>query len=63
VEVVLTAAQVNVGATGEAGGLGSTTVSPFILQQPEHRVLGLEIDQRVTADFGLPTGQYSAPRM
>jgi hypothetical protein len=59
VEVVLAAAHVNAGALGEAGGLGSTTISPFILQWPEHRVLGMGIDQRVTADFDLPTGQYS----
>src|SRR5271163_3686410 len=58
-EVVLAAAHVNAGAQGEAGGLGSTTVSPFILQWPEYRVLGVAIDQRLDADFDLPTGQYS----
>lgn len=58
-EVVLSAAHVNAGALGEAGGLGNTTVSPFILQWPEHRVLGMAIDQRVTADFDLPTGSYA----
>ena len=59
VEVVLSAAHVNAGAQGEEGGLGTTTVSPFILQWPEHRVLGMAIDQRVVADFDLPTGEYS----
>jgi protoheme IX farnesyltransferase len=59
VEVVLSAADVNAGDMGEAGGLGDTTVSPFILQWPEHRVLGLAIDQRADVDFDLPTGQYS----
>jgi hypothetical protein len=59
VEVVLSAAHVNAGALEKAGGLGNTTVAPFILQWPEHRVFGLAIDQRVTADFDLPTGQYS----
>jgi hypothetical protein len=59
VEVVLSAAHVNAGAQGEAGGLGSTTVSPFILQWPEYRVLGMAIDQRFVADFDLPTGPYS----
>jgi hypothetical protein len=59
VEIVLSAAHVNAGALGEAGGLGNTTVSPFILEWPEYRVLGMAIDQRVTADFDLPTGQYS----
>jgi hypothetical protein len=43
VEVVLSPAHVNAGAHGEAGGLGSTTVSPFILQWPECRVLGMAI--------------------
>lgn len=59
VEVVLSAAHVNAGAQGEAGGLGATTISPFILQWAEHRILGVAIDQRVVADFDLPTGQYS----
>ena len=59
VEVVLSAAHVNAGALGQAGGLGNTTVSPFILQWPEHRLFGMAIDQRVTVDFDLPTGQYS----
>ncbi len=59
VEVVVSAAHVNAGAQGEAGGVGATTIAPFILQWPEHRVLGMAIDQRVTVDFDLPTGQYS----
>jgi hypothetical protein len=59
VEVVLSAAHVNAGTPGEAGGLGNTTISPLILQWPEHRLFGMAIDQRVTADFDLPTGQYS----
>jgi len=59
VEVVISAAHVNSGGPGEAGGMGSTTVSPFILQWPRRRVLGMAIDQRVVVDFDLPTGQYS----
>jgi len=59
VEVVLSAAQVNAGSSGDAGGLGDTTVSPFILQWPKRRVLGMAIDQRADVDFDLPTGQYS----
>jgi protoheme IX farnesyltransferase len=59
VEIVLSAAHVNAGTTGDAGGLGATTVSPFILQFPEHRLLGMAIDQRADVDFDLPTGQYS----
>jgi hypothetical protein len=59
VEVVFSAAHVNAGAQGEARGLGNTTVGPLILQWRERRVLGMAIDQRVVADFDLPTGQYS----
>jgi protoheme IX farnesyltransferase len=59
VEFVLSAAHVNAGASGEAGGLGNTTVSPFILQWPEQRVFGMAIDQRVDVDFDLPSGRYS----
>jgi protoheme IX farnesyltransferase len=59
VEIVLSAAHVNAGTTGDAGGLGATTVSPFILQWPERRFLGMAIDQRADVDFDLPTGQYS----
>jgi hypothetical protein len=59
VEVVLSAAHVNAGSQGEAGGLGNTTVSPFIVQWPEHRVMGMAVDQRLVADFDLPTGQYA----
>lgn len=59
VEIVLSAAHVNAGASGEAGGLGNTTVAPLILQWPEHRFLGIAIDQRLTVDFDLPTGEYS----
>lgn len=59
-EVVFAAAHVNAGAAGEAGGLGATTVGPLILQWPEKRVFGMAVDQRLTADFDLPTGQYSA---
>jgi hypothetical protein len=59
VEVVLSAAHVNAGTGGVEGGLGNTTVSPFILQWPEYRVLGMAIDQRATVDFDVPTGEYS----
>jgi hypothetical protein len=59
VEVVLSAAHVNAGALGDAGGLGNTTVAPLILQWPEHRLFGMAIDQRAVADFDLPTGQYA----
>jgi len=59
VELVLSLAHGNARALGETGGMGNTTVSPFILQWPEQRVLGMAIGQRVTADFDLPAGRYS----
>jgi hypothetical protein len=58
-EVVITAAHVNAGALGQTGGFGDITVSPFILQWPEKRILGMPIDQRVVTDFDLPVGEYS----
>ena len=58
-EVVIAAAHVNAGALGQTGGFGDITVSPFILQWPEKRILGMPIDQRVVTDFDLPVGEYS----
>lgn len=58
-EVVGAAADVNAGAPGSAVGVGSLTVSPLILQWPQHRFLHMPVDQRVTLDFGLPIGGYS----
>jgi hypothetical protein len=58
-EVVLTGAHVNAGDEGSAGGLGDTTVSPFILQWKEQHIGSWRIDQRLDLDFDLPTGEYS----
>src|ERR1700733_2197816 len=58
-EVIGAAAYVNAGAQGQMGGFGDLTVGPFLLQWPEHRVFGMPIDQRFTADFGVPVGKYS----
>ena len=58
-EVVFTAAYVDAGAQGHDGGLGDLTVSPLILQWPQHHVFHMPVDQRVTADFILPVGSYS----
>ncbi len=58
-EVVIAAAHVNAGVPGTAGGLGDITVSPFILQWPEKRILGMPTDQRADIDFDLPVGEYS----
>jgi hypothetical protein len=58
-EVVAAAAHVNVGSSGQAGGLGALTVSPFILQWSEQKIGHVPIDQRVVLDFDLPVGAYS----
>jgi hypothetical protein len=58
-EVVGAAAHVDAGGEGQQGGFGDLTVAPFILQWPGHRVFGMPIDQRFTADFGVPVGEYS----
>jgi hypothetical protein len=56
IEVIAAAAYVDAGAQGQRGGFGDLTVGPLILQWPEHRLFGMPIDQRVTADFGIPVG-------
>ena len=58
-EVVGVAADVDAGAAGRAAGVGALTVSPLILQWPEHRFLHMPIEQRVDLDFELPVGGYS----
>jgi hypothetical protein len=58
-EVIATAAHVNAGSTGQAGGLGALTVSPFILQWSEQKIGDVSIDQRVVFDFDLPVGAYT----
>jgi len=58
-EVVAAAAHVNAGSTGQSGGLGAFTVSPFILQWSEQKIGAVPIDQRVVFDFDLPVGAYT----
>lgn len=58
-EVVVTAAHVNAGNGGTAGGLGDLTISPFLLQWPEQKLWRLRIQQRADFDVDLPTGAYS----
>ena len=58
-EVVASAAHVNAGSTGQSGGLGAFTVSPFILQWSEQKIGAVPIDQRVVFDFDLPVGAYT----
>jgi hypothetical protein len=58
-EVVASAAHVNAGSTGQSGGWGALTVSPFILQWSERKIGNVPIDQRVVFDFDLPVGAYT----
>jgi hypothetical protein len=58
-EVVASAAHVNAGSSGQSGGLGALTVSPFILQWSERKIGNVPIDQRVVVDFDLPVGVYA----
>jgi hypothetical protein len=58
-EVVASAAHVNAGSTGQSGGWGAFTVSPFILQWSERKIGNIPIDQRVVFDFDLPVGAYT----
>ena len=58
VEVVGTAAHVNAGGKGSAGGWGDITISPLILQWKERKMGQVRMNQRVVFDFDLPTGEY-----
>jgi hypothetical protein len=58
-EVVASAAHVNAGSTGQSGGWGALTVSPFLLQWGERKIGNVPIDQRVVFDFDLPVGAYT----
>ena len=58
-EVVAAAAHANAGSTGQSGGWGALTVSPFILQWSEQKIGSVPIDQRVVFDFDLPVGAYT----
>jgi hypothetical protein len=58
-EVVGVPAYVDAGSQGHRGGFADLTVSPFILQWSEKRIVGMPIDQRFDVDFGIPTGTYS----
>jgi hypothetical protein len=58
-EVVAASAHVNASGTGQSGGWGALTVSPFILQWGEQKIGNVHIDQRVVFDFDLPVGAYT----
>ena len=58
-EIVVAAADVDATATGQAGGIGNLTVSPFILQWPTRHLFHMPIDQRLDLDFDIPPGHFS----
>jgi hypothetical protein len=47
------------GPNGRERGLGDMSVSPFFLQWPEYKLLGMPFYQRLNLLFKLPTGEYS----
>jgi hypothetical protein len=58
-EIVVAAADVDATASGQAGGIGNLTVSPFILQWPTRHLFRMPIDQRFDLDFDIPPGHFS----
>jgi hypothetical protein len=63
-EIVVAAADVDATASGQAGGIGNLTVSPFILQWPTRHLFHMArfhvpIDQRVVLDLDFPPGHFS----
>jgi hypothetical protein len=58
VEAVAVVADVNAGNQGSASGLGTVTVSPWILQWSGRRIGPVRVIQRAALDFDLPTGEY-----
>ena len=57
-EVIVTAAHVNAGLSGVAGGLGDLTVSPLVLQWKAIKFGSSQLNQRFVLDFELPLGEY-----
>ena len=58
VEAVAVPAHINAGSEGEAGGWGTLTLSPFILQWPESEIGRARIAQRAVLEFDLPVGEF-----
>ena len=58
-EIVVAAADVDATASGQAGGIGNLTVSPFLLQWPTLHLFHIPIDQRADLDFDFPPGHFS----
>jgi hypothetical protein len=58
-EIVVAAADVDATSSGQAGGIGNLTVSPFILQWPTRHLFHMPIDQRFDVDFDIPPGHFS----
>jgi hypothetical protein len=58
-EIVVAAADVDATASGQAGGIGNLTVSPFLLQWSRLHLFHMAIDQRADLDFDFPPGHFS----
>ena len=58
-EIVVTAADVDATAFGQAGGFGNMTISPFLLQWRTLHLFHMPIDQRADPDFDFPPGHFS----
>ena len=58
VEAIVSAAHVNAGSGGVAGGFGDLTVSPLVLQWKALRFGSSQLNQRLVLDFELPVGEY-----
>ena len=57
-ETIITAAHVNAGSAGVAGGFGDLTVSPLVLQWKALKFNTSQLNQRFVLDFELPVGEY-----
>jgi len=53
------AGAVDATASGQAGGIGNLTISPFLLQWPTLHLFHIPIDQRADLDFDFPPGHFS----
>ena len=57
-EVIVAAAHVNAGASGDVGGFGDLTISPLVLQWKKRKLGPTQLNQRFVLDFDLPVGEY-----
>ncbi|MDE1178288.1 MAG: transporter [Edaphobacter sp.] len=62
VEFLVPFAYVDAGVAGQRGGIGDMTLGPLLLQWPEQKLFGMRFQQRILADFEVPTGVYTAKK-